>query len=229
MMPISNFYAQMNKYRRSIVCALYMFFSAFMGLWQTNAEEQNTWAEFQHLDGIPFIVYYPKNFIVDPRSEISPSYVKYLIPEDKRLNEYYKWCMVLDSPDEAMRVRIVSYATDSCYLSYKHYKSGRDLILDDVFKVCTEIKIEEAGEYVIIQGGVTRENGQKELIIVYLGNEDDKRIVKDNSDWTYVFQKIVFTEKFSGILEKNDKIIQEIVHRFKPYYVVSHLGISRDK
>ena len=222
MMPMSDFYARMNKYSRSVVCVLYMCFFAFMGLWQTNAEEQSAWEEFRHLNGIPFIVYYPKNFIVDPCSEIRPSNVKYLSPEDKRLHEYYKWCMVLDSPDEALRVRIISYDTASFLPAYGYcdYNTGRELIIAQVFRVCDRFWIENEGEYAIVQGTVSRKSGEKQLIIVYSCKEDEEKILNKEESKLFIFQTIIITEKIPGALEKNEKIIQEIVHRFKPWYVM---------
>ena len=189
-----NFHTRRRRCGRSVICVLYVFFSVFSGIWQTNAEEQITWEKFHNVNGsIPFIVYYPKGFTIDPHSEILPSHVKYLSPENKRLNEYYKWCMVLNSPDESLRVRIASYDAVSYFPfpAYHHYcTTGRELILDLIFNTCKGIWVTEAGEYVIIQGTATYRNGQKALIIVYLGNEDDKNINDKKNSKLYVFKKI---------------------------------------
>lgn len=219
--------------RYSIVCVLYAIFSGLFGICQTNAEEQDSWCEVPYLlETIPFIAYYPQSFTAD-RSETSRSYVTHFNAENNLAEGYeYEWCMVLHSPDESLRVRMVCHAEENFIPVDKHYNHGRELFLARFFKDCKDIQVEEAGEYVIIQGTETRESGQKERIIVYLGNADDQGSIEQDSGRSYVFHKIIITENAPGALEKHDKTIQEIVHRFKPCYVVppadANLGIKAE-
>ena len=200
------------------ICILCFFFCiSLVSGQQENAEEPIQWVRFRTaVASVPFEIQYPKNFVVDPGSEIRPPEVEYVHPANKP-NEYGKWCFILDSPDGDLHI-VVCYASCITPSLGEAYKTGLDFVRAYGFRempVCIErcenyVKIHHVSDATTTKNGIDL----KFWLCVYMSKDhaDMQNILPYQQ--TIVTQSISFSERKPGAFDKYRDTIQRIIDNY---------------